>query len=219
MFNFLKGDKEMVNRKFLKKLSTIIIGLGVMAFSFTSVWAISPVDLLKKINGYQNKTSVLNDYDCFIKPNLLENGFDDSNVKTAESFLNKKNKDNPSEGLSKFKNYVCHRLLFAQSKIFIIEQNIDDETLKLEKDNHIHTILESLEKNSNIWAVKEEIENIKLCIQNCKSISNVTLVDFSLKCVEQKQQLFYENYHALHSHINSALSHIKTYRANQICQK
>ena len=212
---FLEGAKKMGIKKFFKKLSAIIIGLCFVTGLTSSAVAISPVELSVKIEEYQDKASVLNDYDSFIKPNLLENGFDISNVITAENFLNKEAQSNPDKGISKFKNYVSHRLSFAQSEIFMIVQDIENEVSKLEENGCISSILEILKKNSNILPVKKEMENIELYIKNCRAVSKISLMDSSLKYVQQQQQEFYKNYSALNNSIRSALNHINTFRANQ----
>lgn len=181
----------------------------------TSVGAISPIRLWEKIDSYKDKMVILNDYETFIKPNLLENGFDESNVKAAKNFLSKETLDDRGKELSRFKCYACHKLLLAQSEILVTQQDIDSKMLNLEKNNPMSTILKTLEKNSSIVEVKQEIENIKFCLKNCQSISETVFVDCSLKYVRQQQQIFYQNYFSLHDHIKSALTHIKTCQANR----
>lgn len=205
----------MKSKRFLKKLSAVIVGFFLGVSSVASVGAISPINLWEKIDSYRDKASILNDYESFIKPNLLENGFGESNVGAAKNFLNSKTVGDDAEGLSRFKCYAYHRLLLAQSEILVTQQDIDSKMLDLEKDNPVSTILKTLEENSSIIEVKQEIENIRLCLKNCQSIYEMVLVDCPLKYVRQQQQIFYKNYCSLHSHIKSALNHIKTCQANR----
>ena len=207
----------MKNKKFFKRLSAVVIGFWLGISSAASIGAISPVDLWEKIDAYKSETSILNDYETFIKPNLSENGFGQSHLQTARNLLFKETSSNDEKGLSLFKNYAYNRLLLAQSEIFTAQQDIDSKMLSLKENNTISTILKALEKNSGILGVRQEIENIKLFLKNCESISGITFLNCSLGYVRQQQQIFYKNYYSLQDHIKSAFKRIKTSRA--ACQK
>ena len=172
------------------------------------------LDMYLYVEKYESKTQ-WNDNKVSIKDFYPKELYYLATKHYKDNFLSKETLDDRGKELSRFKCYACHRLLLAQSEILVTQQDIDSKMLNLEKNNPMSTILKTLEKNSSIVEVKQEIENIKFCLKNCQSISETVFVDCSLKYVRQQQQIFYQNYFSLHDHIKSALTHIKTCQANR----
>ena len=224
----------MKNEKFLKKLTAAALGLGLGASSMASVGAMSPKSLWENHIQNESQSNILRKYYPQIRPELNKNLSSSIDVDVADFFLdgkipelstdehldpldaaiveahnvlNGKHLDQNDDNATVFKEYLFQKLLAAQAKIIEIKNDVQNKTNDLKKNQTAS--LDFLNKYSNNPIVKQKIDIINACKQNCLELANQILnTDASLGSVNEWKKYFDLSYTTVQKNTQDASMYI-----------
>ena len=131
----------------------------------------------------------------------------DAAIVEAHNVLNGKHLDQNDDNATVFKEYLFQKLLAAQAKIIEIKNDVQNKTNDLKKNQTAS--LDFLNKYSNNPIVKQKIDIINACKQNCLELANQILnTDASLGSVNEWKKYFDLSYTTVQKNTQDASMYI-----------
>ena len=202
----------MRNKKFLKKLTAVIMGLFLGVSSMASVGAISPIRLWKKISAYDSQNSILKDYDKNIKNDLLENDFSVLEADEAKKKI--------YERIDKFREYVLKKLMAANEKAVDLREKIIERVALITEKSTL-TCLNGLKSYSNHSEIGQKINDIESLVKECKKFSDeISKNDnISIKILLNYKSKINENFNKMKQLLFEASKRIEELKNNDAFKK
>ncbi len=203
----------MKNKKFLKKLSAVIIGFCLGVSSMASVGAISPIRLWKKISTYDNQNTILQDYDKDIKKDLLENDFSVLEVDEAK-------KNILSGRICEFRRYMLKKLMAANEKAADLREKIIERVALITEKSTL-TCLNGLKSYSHHDEIGQKINDIEALVKECEKFSNEISKNnnLSIKILQDYKSKINENFNKMKQLLFEASKRIEELKNNDAFKK